>query len=403
MTTFGPFTGTLQSATGDRLVVDQQGVTLVPAPQPAPAPTFPPGANMVQIGTATYPLAAIDPTPVSHPSGFLQSGWNGRGRDELIIYTSRLNLNEWGAEAVVSGGTLGALVIRQAGGLPVPTSAFVLSGNGAAELFLASTAKGQPVQVLAVQKPAPTRRVLGVYVMDGVGHVGQVPPQCNRLLVAFYQGGGLVEWGGDSPAKAAADRTAWAAQDPTREILVSLGGQGGAVDLGGVAPGIAAIARTSPVHGIDFDAEAYSYSPSQAVSVCQATAAALGLTPAQFLVQFTPPGGPPVAAALAAARAVQAAGFPVTVAHQLYDTTITDGDVMSAVAEAVAAVGAPSVLVGMMIGDSYSSWTVDNCMTRMQAVLAKWPSIGGAVLWESSRPGTAEWAARVGAVLGLGG
>jgi hypothetical protein len=37
----------------------------------------------------------------------------------------------------------------------------------------------------------------------------------------------------------------------------------------------------------------------------------------------------------------------------------------------------------------------------MRAVVAKWPNIGGSYIWESSRPGTTEWAARTGAVLGL--
>ena len=57
-------------------------------------------------------------------------------------------------------------------------------------------------------------------------------------------------------------------------------------------------------------------------------------------------------------------------------------------------------LLGCMVGADPAKYsTVAQWETYLRASLAKWPRLGGAYIWESSRPGTAEWATRLGAVL----
>jgi hypothetical protein len=380
-------------------------VTWAPPPVVTPPPTvsFPDGANTVTIGTFSYPLAAIDP-PTTDPT---MPG--GRGPNQLIIITksSTPARNKWGWEVPVKSGLTGT------GGVQVDLALsgedYILSGNGNAADFLRGSSPNLPVKVEfkfstpvppVVTPPAALAPVMGVYLMDGVGHVSQLPSKCNRALIAFYQGTDLVEWGGDAPAKTASDLKAWRSGGG-REIVISLGGQGGNVVLDKVDEGIAAINSRFPVDGIDWDAEAFSYSAADAVSVSRACAAAIGRSPANFVVQFVPPGGNPVAPALIAAKACQDAGFRVTFGQQLYETSITDDDVISATKRAVDILGPKSVLVGIMIGDSHNSWTTANAVSRMKAVKAKWNDIGGAYLWESARAGTDAVVQGVGTVLGL--
>lgn len=361
---------------------------------------FPAGANTVTVGSVPLTLAAIDP-PTTDPT---QPG--GRGANQLIIVSkaSTPARNPFGYEVPVGadGRTLAGAV-----NVPLSVGGYVLSGHGTMATSLKSVTDLAGVgAAVAVTKtiitPSTTHPVMGLYLMDGVGHISQIPPHCNRILVAFYQGTDLVEWGGDSPTQTGTDLTAWHGRRAGNEILISLGGQGGNVVLDQVDEGLEHINSVHfPVDGIDFDAEAFGYNPEQAVAVATAGAAALGRARKDFLVQFVPPGGNPVGLALAAAKAVQDAGFRVTFGQQLYETAINDSDVISATGRAVAALGAPSVLVGMMIGDSHNSWTVANSVSRMRLAQSTWKDIGGAYLWESSRAGTSEVVEGVGALLGV--
>ncbi len=407
----------LISAQQQRILDDQQGLTglqsaLVLAgkldPLPPSTPVIPPDSNTITISGRSFPLAAVDPTALSNPAGADFPGF--RGADQLVAYTragSRTGTNQYGSEATVVSGVLGPLTIGgAAGGLTVPVGGYVLSGHGAGSDFLRASVPGAAVAASHVTGPVvPPRpagmKSLGVYLMDGVGKLVQMPPKCNRILVAFYQGTDLVEWGGDSPSKTASDLSAWRASRAGNQVLISLGGQGGTVNLGSVPAGIARINGHLPVDGIDFDAESFSYSPSQAVSICKDAAAAIGRAPKDFVVSFVPPGGDPVTPALGAAHDVKAAGFTVNFGQQLYETSISDSDVINATQRAVSILGAASVTIGMMLGDSHNSWTVDSAESRMRQVVQRWPDIAGAYLWESSRAGTAEWASRVGTVLGL--
>jgi hypothetical protein len=375
-----------------------------PPPPPAPAPIFVDGANLVTIAGKSYALTAIDP-PTTDPT---MPG--GRGQDQLIIVTKVATpaRNKWGYELLVDIAT--GKVLAASTNVSVDSTTYVLSGHGLAANFLRTIAMSAVVQVTkstpAPPTPPPTPspttvKNVGVYRMDGAG---DIPAGCNWLLIAFYQGSDLVDWGASTPAKMSAETNAWRQSKPdVNKTLVSLGGSGGTVVLSSVPQGLLHINTNHfKVDGVDFDAEAFSYTPAQAVTLCTDSATTLGISKADFIVQLTPPGGSPVAAAIQAAKALKAAGFVhVYLCHQLYETSVTDSQVMSAIDEEVNAVGEEYALVGIMIGDSYGSWSVASASTRMKAILAKYPKIGGVAIWNAGRPGTTETANNMAALFGL--
>ncbi|WP_165399781.1 glycoside hydrolase family 10 protein [Xylanimonas ulmi] len=84
---------------------------------------------------ASNPLAVVDPTPETNPSGAEFPGY--RGADQLIQYTPAFGqstgTNEWGYELVVRSGVVAAV-----GGAnsAIPPDGYVLSGHGVADAFL---------------------------------------------------------------------------------------------------------------------------------------------------------------------------------------------------------------------------------------------------------------------------
>lgn len=381
---------------GSTTTIDVTYSPPVIVPPPPHPPMFPEGANTVTIAGLSYPLAAIDP-PTSDPK---KPG--GRDTDQVIIITksSTPPRNIYGFEI----GILGGKVVARGVNLAWFAYDYIVSGHGKGAAFVSGASIGATVLVeksvvppVIVPPPAVGHPIMAEYWMESVGHIGQIGPKCDRAIVAFYQNTDLVSWGGDSWD----GLTAWR-NKPGRDVLISLGGQGGTVVLDQVDEGIERINRTRfPIDGIDFDNEAFGLSTQQVIDICDATSGRLGRAPKDFIVQFVPPGGDPVARAIAAAQAVKAKGYRVYLGQQLYETSISDSDVMRQTGIAVDALGAPQVLVGMMIGDSHNSWTVANAVTRMQMVKNKWNDIGGAYIWESSRTGTLEVVQGVGTVLGL--
>lgn len=108
-------------------------------PSPTPGDTTPTGpapsnpAQVMKIGTSTYPI----------------SGTNvARQTDQLIGYTRasgyRTTTNQWGAEVRVAGGKVVGVVDRQPTevmlGTVIPRTGYVLSGHGAARLWLLKNA-----------------------------------------------------------------------------------------------------------------------------------------------------------------------------------------------------------------------------------------------------------------------
>ena len=244
--------------------------------------------------------------------------------------------------------------------------------------------------------PPASGRTIAVYMIDGPGKVNQIPPEANQLRIAFVQGRGLVEWGGDTPAQTAAAITAWRNANPSRRVLLSVGGEGGTVDLAALPDTIRRIEQTMPVDGIDIDIEGGAIDVEATHNVCRRAAEGRG---GEWLTAFTPPGGPPVARYLEVARRCQAAGLRVQMGSQLYDAEVSLAAALGVLGLEVDALGAPSVVVGMMIGADRKHWTVAQCETNMRAVKARWPDIGGCYLWVSHRPGTADWARRMAGVL----
>lgn len=377
------------------------GGALVP-PDPAEVPPpVPPKANSVKIKGSLYPLSGVD---IERGANQLVAYLPKRSTPEASITTT----NQWGTEVVVVAGKIVLIRDREPApqmmtGTPIPQNGYVLSGNNKARDWLnRQVGIGVDVELTEETVPVPppaavTAPTVAIYMMDRVGSISQIPPECDQIRVAFLQKTGLVEWGGDSPAKTAADLTGWRAANIAREVVISAGGQDGAVDIEAIPATLTAIARTMPIDGLDWDIEAGALNVAQAVRISKACAE----NRPNWLTCFTPPGGPPVALYLEAAAQVQAAGLRVQFAQQLYDTEIKLEDVMRQMKLAVDRLGAPSVLLGCMVGDNPLKYsTVAQWISYMRAVKAKWPDIGGAFLWESSRAGTTEWAKGMRGVLG---
>lgn len=397
-------------------------VVTVPAPvrpdpvPPTPVPPTVPTAVRVGSSGRVHQLAAVDPSAASNPAG---AGFDGyRGPNQLVVYTQRTGpvspANRFGDEvAVTMTGPMTGVVaqVRRRetapdgdSGTVVPDGGVVLSGHfQAGAVLVAGVRVGDPVEFLTgTPPPQPTPgqangRTIAVYMMDGVGSIGQVPGECNQVRVAFLQGGGLVEWGGDSPAKTASDLTRWRSTGPGLTVLPSVGGQGGRVDMAVVGDAVRRVEQSFPCDGIDWDVEASTLDVARVVAVSRELAAG---RESSWVTAFTPPGGPPVAVYLEAASRCRDAGLRVQFGQQLYATRITLDDVLRQTALAVSRLGEESVLLGCMVGSDPAKYsTVDQWESYLRAVRDRWPGIGGAYLWESSRPGTGEWARRMAGVL----
>jgi hypothetical protein len=115
-----------------------QVIPLIGTPPITPPPTSgtpepPVTGDKVTLGTASYPLAGTDVT---------------RAADALVVYTKTSGAatptNAYGAEATVVGGKIQSITDRQTtGGLgvPIPQDGYVLSGHGAARLWLLEQAQ----------------------------------------------------------------------------------------------------------------------------------------------------------------------------------------------------------------------------------------------------------------------
>jgi hypothetical protein len=235
-----------------------------------------------------------------------------------------------------------------------------------------------------------------VYSMSG--SMIALPAEATQMRVAFLQGTDLVEWRTDTREAIHARVNAWKVGDPDRrQVLLSLGGSGGSVDMSRLVASVRAVETKMPLDGIDFDIEGGALDVNAAVAAAKALAAG---REAAWLTTFTPPGGPPVALYLDAAKRCQEAGLKVQFSQQLYDTPIDRAAAIRQTSLAIGALGEESVLLGCMVGDDPAKYsTVTQWETYLRDIAARWPAFGGAVLWESSRVGTADWARRMAGVL----
>lgn len=192
------------------LVFDDDGtvvarsVDLARSPEPDPEPE----PNRVRIGEAEWQLAAVDPTPSTHPSGFISPTWAGRGTDQLIAVTTasgpKTAFNQYGALVVVGPGGLVGLVVDQARAsagnhnVSIPTGGYVLAGHGAAANFILTNAReGLPVSFRHVEPiPGPGGGTLPAWVVAGYWQqyqgprVAEVHPAFNVLYASFILGNG---------------------------------------------------------------------------------------------------------------------------------------------------------------------------------------------------------------------
>jgi hypothetical protein len=420
----------------DGATLDVRDAVYTPAPTvPPPVPTTPPppalvvpaGANQVRIGTATYPLAAVDPTRENNPLGFGSADWNGRGTSQLVAYTpavdrpgSRTGTNQHGVEVEVTpASTVGTVTEGLAGGTLVPAPGLVLSGHGTAAVWLLTNcrpgvkvvfgkvdapapAPQSPPGPVVVTEPPPARTVAG-YLMDG-RDVAEIPPCYNQVRVAFMRmsGGELtpVEWGGKKPAETQAQLTRWA-KPGVREVLLSEGGSKGGYNLSDVAGFVRGFRRYAPLYaatGLDFDEEGGDLNVTNAVAIAKDLAKGREKT---FTVSFVPPGGPPVDVYMRAAVACKQAGLRVQFGFQGYDAVDTDDEILGRTADAVAKLGQESVVVGFMVGDDDAHRTPDEIESLMRKVVTRWKNIGGAYAWHIQADRTTDAMTRVARILGV--
>ena len=397
-------------------------VTHYPAAQvePTPAPVPEPAPNTARIGTATYPLTAVNPTATTNPAGATYPGL--RGPDQLVAYTKpllRTATNAYGAEVRVQAGILGGLLKGQTGGVDIPADGYVLSGHGKADAWLTANAlPGRRVELIHVDAtpvpapappstPTPIRRTIALYLKRGSAGSAQLKAAAtagvNQVRVAFLQGDPLklANWSGSEPVTQLAEACAtFRAAGGT--VLPSIGGQAGAApsDATKLTAGVLTFERDIPSDGWDVDVEAKALDTAAYVAAAGRLASGWEST---WVTSFVPPGGAPVPLYLAAAKACVQAGLRVQVGQQLYGATrehVSKDAMLRQTQLAVDAVGDPeSVLIGMWVGPNVEQWTIPECQSMMAAAVQEWPTIGGCYAWTETGAESPTWAAAMSAVL----
>lgn len=386
-------------------------VTGVITAGPVVPPVDPPDAtpNLVTIGGSSRPLTGTNVERVTNA---------------LVRYIRPPDItttNQWGVEVAVNSlGTVTAVNDRQASqsliGTVVPIDGYVLSGHDQGADWLRSYAKVNASVTLStstVMPPVDPRvdppatdesKTLAVYQMMWPGSgktITTVPAQCNEIRLAFAQGSqpALVGWANDGQAAFVAAAAAFRARGG--RVVVSIGGEGGYVSTANHTSFLAGIANIRSqmggnLDGIDWDIEASSMNPADVVAINLALKAAYGPL---FRVSFAP-NGSNIDQYLRAAVACQRAGCLDSFGQQFYDSEVPVSDALWRVRQAIdAGIPANKITIGMMIAPDARHWTVQQCSDNYKRLLTAVPGLNGAYLWESSRPGTAQWANDVGALV----
>ena len=370
------FTGTLTGDDGTTMTV-----TVVTGSTPTPAPSTVP--TVVTVGAASHALAAVNPTGTDFPGG--------RGADQLVLYRSPVAVtttNIYGTEvAVAATGAVSSIRDRLKGrittGTTVPSGGFVLSGHGTARDWLNSNVRSTSTVTLSTPTPSTGRRIeewAMQWAESTTPLLSALPATTNVVNLAFLQGNGVPVGRKTSKAEVVAFRARGG------KVLAGIGGGGGSVDLSDPATFHANYqayaASLGGLDGIVWDVEE-SFDAAAVLAVSRLVAADGGE------VVFCPNGGNvgdylPVAVALG--------DLTTAWGQQYYDAPVTLADVLSRVAESVAA-GIPSArtTIGMMIADDANHWTLSQCRDVWAGVRAVYPDIAGAFLWEAGRAGGAEW------------
>ncbi len=235
--------------------------------------------------------------------------------------------------------------------------------------------------------------------------IDDVPAGVNTLRLAFlYQGvsgGGplhMVAYGRDGQSGFVSKLAAWRNADQNRRVIVSIGGEGYPIDLSDTAARVADMATVYNTIGgydaWDFDIEAGpAYTTEQIMSFARGVYAELG-------VGFTMvPFGTVVEQFLPIAVAGHQERLLVAYGQQFYSSDVDWGGVSYRMNQAIDA-GLPTskLSVGMMVASDATGWTNAECVTIMQQAQAAY-QLRRAYLWEAARPGAAQWATDMHALL----
>lgn len=239
-----------QIADADTLAALATQVAALAGQEPPPSDGIPDGADTVKIGTASYRLSGVNPTPESNRAGWIDPSWAGRGPDQLVIYRRPLTAsgtNAYGTEAPVERGVLGSLTAGRAGGIAIPDApGYVLSGHGKADDFLRGTRPGALVQVLKSGQPPPPPSPTGrdgniaLWVMmwsdSDRFDWAAIPDAVDEVRLSFLTGdGNLVGYGPWGKAGLQAGMKGFLAKRPGRFVSWAMGGGGYEVSIPSVA------------------------------------------------------------------------------------------------------------------------------------------------------------------------
>lgn len=392
-------------------------------------PTTPPGAiDLGELAHVTFlafsaagpwlKVSAVNPTSPAFPGG--------RGANELdLVMSPRTDTgtNKWGVEVPVSAaGVAGVPVDRRglaAGSAldrptAVPVGGYVATAHGtAADALLKVARKG--ATVLTTNLPAPPGTV--VVAPGGGGQLGGVTPSgfvveewmmewqgdppsitaipstTNVLNLAFLQGTGQpVGWGSDGQAALVAGLTAFRVRGGA--VVAGVGGEGGNVNTANRTTFVTNVLAYrkqlgGQLDGTNWDIEASQLNGDDVLAI----ETALHTAVPGWQTVLSPNGGN-VDTYLPIAVRLHQAGLLTRYGQQFYDSAVSLSDAEGRIEQAVSA-GLPlsKITVGMMIQSDSQHWTLDQCVTNMAALLAKYPELAGAYLWEAGRQFSAEWSA----------
>lgn len=389
-----------------------------PDPDPGQMPT------VARVDGAKHRLDGVNPVPAMNPVG---AGYPGcRGPDQLVAYVRPVMVtqtNRWGVEAAVSAdGVVVDLVdkpvpMSKPGGIGVPPGGFVLSGHGAAGEWLKAHARRGVRAVMetggwdADPPAAPGRHQLSVYLKMWKssrlpGLAAAAVPGITEVRLAFLQGSppALVGWGSQDEATVVRDAVALRARGVA--VTGSIGGEDGRVDTSSLdlfVLGVTGLHRKIGLDRVDWDVEASALRADDVIRIAERLHTWYKTTSTMT------PSGSNVGTYLPVAVEMHKRGILAAYGQQFYDSHVPlgvanpdeTGTAMGRIAQAVQDGLPPSVIqVGMMVGDDSDHWSMDVCESNMAAIKAEWPDIGGAYLWSETHGEVAEWARRIGAVLG---
>jgi hypothetical protein len=246
-------------------------------------------------------------------------------------------------------------------------------------------------------------KVVALYYMmwsnSGSPRLRTIPRGVNVVNLAFMQGDppAIVDWGAQGQASFVADARALRARGV--RVVASIGGEGGQVNVANrrrFIAGVMALNAKTPLDGLDWDLEGTAMGAADVVYISRRLKQLRGRG---FSITMAPNGGN-IDRYRSIAVQLQRAGALSMIGQQFYDAVVSKEAAQYRVAELVAA-GIPQsrIAIGMMVGNQSRYWTVTESAAAVRHIKRSYPNVRGGYLWESSRPGTADWVRRVGALL----